>query len=153
MAFVTVDMDPHNARMAQRVFENLSVDFEAVAAKGEDYLRQRTAPVDFAFLDAYDFDHGKHSELRQSRYTKYLGSRIDEEACHRMHLNCAQSLVRLLSPHGVICIDDTWLDGGRWTAKGTLAMPYLLEHGFELIDARNRAALLRRTPAAGGATP
>jgi hypothetical protein len=23
-------------------------------------------------------------------------------------------------------------------------MPYLLEHGFELVDARNRAALLRR---------
>jgi hypothetical protein len=147
IALVTVDMDPHNSHMARRMFESLSVDFEAIAAKGEDYLRERAALVDFAFLDAYDFDHGQHSELRQSRYVKYLGSRIDEEACHRMHLDCAQSLVRLLSPEGVICVDDTWLEDGRWTAKGTLAVPYLLDNGFELVDARNRAALLKRASA------
>jgi predicted O-methyltransferase YrrM len=147
MAFVTVDMDPHNTRAAQRMFEGLGVEFEAVAMKGEDYLRERQAPVDFVFLDAYDFDHGQHSELRQSRYVKFLGSRIDEQACHQMHLDCAQSLLRLLAPNGVICVDDTWIDDGHWTAKGTLAMPFLLEHGFELIDARNRAALLRRCEA------
>jgi hypothetical protein len=144
ISFVTVDMDPHNARMAEGMFHSLSTDFEAVAMKGEDYLRQRRAPIDFILLDAYDFDHGQHSELRQSRYLKYLGSRIDEQACHRMHLDCAQSLVNLLSPHGVVCLDDTWIDNGRWTAKGTLAMPFLLDHGFEVIDARNRAALLKR---------
>lgn len=146
IAFVTVDMDPHNTHVAQRMFERLSMDFEAVAMKGEDYFRARQEQVDFAFLDAYDFDHGKHSDLRQSRYVKYLGARIDEEACHRMHLDCAQSLVRLLSPLGLICVDDTWLDNGKWTAKGTLAVPFLLENGFEIIDARNRAALLRRLP-------
>lgn len=145
--FVTVDMDPHNTHVAQRMFERLSMDFEAVAMKGEDYLRDRQAQVDFAFLDAYDFDHGQHSDLRQSRYVKFLGSRIDEEACHRMHLECAQSLVRLLSAHGVICVDDTWFEDGHWTAKGTLAVPYLLEYGFEIIDARNRAALLKRSAA------
>jgi len=147
ISFVTVDMDEHNARMARLTFEGMSVDFEAVAMKGEEYLRQRQQSVDFVFLDAYDFDHGKHSELRQSRYLKYLGSRIDEQACHQMHLDCAQSLARLLSPYGVVCMDDTWLDGGRWTAKGTLAMPYLLDNGFELVDARNRAALLKRAAA------
>lgn len=146
IAFVTVDMDPANAQRARRLFAELQVDFEAVAMKGEDYLRQRQLPVDLVFLDAYDFDHGKHSELRQTRYLKYLGARIDEKACHLMHLDCAQSLVKLLSPHGLVCVDDTWLDGGCWTAKGTLAMPYLLEQGFELVDARNRAALLRRVP-------
>ncbi|MBT9595620.1 MAG: hypothetical protein IV094_06535 [Vitreoscilla sp.] len=146
IAFVTVDMDPHNTHVAQRMFERLSMDFEAVAMKGEDYLRERKETVDFAFLDAYDFDHGKHSELRQSRYMKYLGSRIDEEACHQMHLECAESLLRLLSPLGLICVDDTWMDKGRWTAKGTLAVPFLLKHGFEIVDARNRAALLRRMP-------
>jgi hypothetical protein len=124
----------------------MQVDFQALTAKGEDYLRERRDPVDFVFLDAYDFDHGKHSELRQSRYVKFLGSRIDEQACHEMHLDCARSLVRLLSPDGVVCVDDTWLEDGRWSAKGTLAMPFLLDHGFELVDARNRATLLRRLP-------
>jgi hypothetical protein len=100
------------------------------------------------FLDAYDFDHGKHSELRQSRYTKFLGARIDEQACHQMHLDCAQTLATRLWAHGVVCVDDTWLDDGRWTAKGTLAMPFLLGQGFRLVEARNRAALLVRNAAA-----
>lgn len=147
--FVTVDMDPHNTRLARQLFADLKVSFEAVTMKGEDYLRARETAVDFAFLDAYDYDHGKHSELRQSRYVKFLGARIDEEACHRMHLDCAQSLGRLLAPHGLVCVDDTWLDEqGRWTAKGTLAVPYLLDRGFALIEARNRAALLGRSAAA-----
>ncbi len=145
--FVTVDMDPHNAQMALQMFGRLQVDFKAHAMKGEDYLRDRKTQVDIIFLDAYDFDHGQHSELRQSRYMKYLGSRIDEEACHQMHLDCAHSLVRLLSPGGIVCIDDTWIDKDQWTAKGTLAMPYLLANGFELVDARNRAALLQRKTA------
>lgn len=145
IAFVTVDMDPHNARTAEETFRKLGVAFEAEAMKGEDYLVQRQTPIDFMYLDAYDFDHGKHSELRQSRYVKFLGSPIDEAACHQMHLDCARSLPRLVTPYGIVCFDDTWLRNGQWTAKGTLAMPFLLDNGFEVVDARNRAALLRRT--------
>jgi len=146
--FITVDMDPHNSRMAQGTFQRLGAsDFEAVTMKGEDYLRQREGDVDLVFLDAYDFDHGKHSELRQSRYEKYLGARIDEQACHRMHLDCAETLVKRLWQHGVVCVDDTWQVDGAWTAKGTLAMPYLETQGFAVVEARNRAALLVRGPA------
>jgi hypothetical protein len=147
--FTTVDMDPHNSQGAEEIFREMGVAFSAVAAKGEDFLRDRSQPVDVLFLDAYDFDHGKHSELRQSRYEKYLGARIDEQACHEMHLDCARSAVRLLSRAGVVCVDDTWLEDGAWTAKGTLAVPFLLDNGFELIEARNHAALLKRSRQAG----
>lgn len=142
--FITIDMDPHNSRMAQRLFRQLDCAFEAITSKGEEYLREYPGPIDFIFLDAYDFDHGKHSELRQSRYQQFLGARIDDQQCHRMHLECAESLVDKLAEKGLICFDDTWLDHGKWTAKGTLAMPYLMDNGFKLIDARNRAALLAR---------
>lgn len=148
--FVTVDMDPHNTHAAQNLFKSLGLDFEAIAMNGEDFLRQRTGPIDLVFLDAYDFDHGNHSEMRQSRYEKFLGARIDEQACHRMHLDCAETLERKLEPHGLICVDDTWLEHERWVAKGTLAMPYLLANGFRLLEARNRAALLARNVDAGG---
>jgi hypothetical protein len=142
--FITVDMDPHNTASAASMFKSMRTSFTAVNQKGEDFLREYQGEMDFVFLDAYDFDHGKHSELRQSRYEKFLGSRIDEAECHRMHLDCAQSVDTKLSPHGLVCVDDTWLIDGQWSAKGTLAMPYLLGHGFELVDARNHAALLRR---------
>ena len=142
--FITVDMDPHNTQMANQLFQRLGAPFQAVTMKGEDYLREFAGPIDFVFLDAYDFDHGGHSALRQSRYERFLGGRIDEQQCHQMHLECAQSLAVKLAPKGVICLDDTWRDQSTWTAKGTLAVPYLLEHGFGLLEARNRAALLAR---------
>lgn len=140
--FITVDMDPHNTRFAQALFDSLSYSFQAVNAKGEDFLRHYQGTIDFIFLDAYDFDHGKHTELRQSRYEKYLGERIIEEQCHKMHLDCAESITQKLSDDGVICFDDTWLVNGKWVAKGTLAMPYLLDHQFKVVDKRNNAALL-----------
>lgn len=142
--FVTVDMDPANSRRAARMFRRLGLPFTAVTAKGEDYLASFEGRIDYVFLDAYDFDHGKHSELRQARYEQFLGSRINDADCHRMHLDCARTLAEKLSPDGLICFDDTWTDeAGAWTAKGKTAMPFLLENGFALVEARNRAALLR----------
>jgi hypothetical protein len=61
-----------------------------------------------------------------------------------MHLDCAMAIKDRMAPDGVVCIDDTWLDNGNWTAKGTLAMPFLLGQGYRLLEARNRAALLGR---------
>lgn len=145
MHFITVDMDPNNSLSAQSVFNQLNVGFEAITMKGEDYLRQYNGRLDFIFLDAYDFDHGMHSALRQDRYIKYLGAEIDEQQCHQMHLECAESLITKLSPDGIICFDDAWqTETGQWTAKGTLAVPYLLSNGFEAIEARNKAVLIRR---------
>lgn len=148
MQFITVDMDPNNTLSAQSVFNQLDVSFEAITMKGEDYLRQYHGQLDFIFLDAYDFDHGMHSALRQGRYIKYLGTEIDEKQCHQMHQECAESLITKLSPDGIICFDDAWQDeNGQWTAKGTLAVPYLLSNGFEAIEARNKAVLMRRQDA------
>ncbi|MGK8236171.1 hypothetical protein ACLGGT_18695 [Roseovarius sp. MS2] len=143
--FVTVDMDPRNSAQARRMFRRKGYAFRAVTSKGEDFLAQWTGPIDYCFLDAYDFDHGMHSELRQSRYESFLGERIDDAACHKMHYDCATSLIRKLAQDGVICFDDTWTDSeGKWTAKGKTAMPLLLESGFSVLDATNRAALLGR---------
>ncbi len=143
--FITVDMDPRNSQKAQRMFRRLGLPFRAVTAKGEDFLANWQGWIDYCFLDAYDFDHGYHSDLRQNRYESFLGSRIADEACHRMHYDCATSLIAKLAPGGVICFDDTWTDAhGAWTAKGATAMPLLLENGFRVLEARNRAALLAR---------
>ncbi|MCP5229062.1 MAG: hypothetical protein H6941_10685 [Candidatus Accumulibacter sp.] len=142
--FITVDMDPHNTRLAENMFREMQTTFEAVNMKGEDYLCDYSGSFDIVFLDAYDFDHGKHSKLRQSRYVKFLGAPVDDRECHRMHLDCARAVAEKLSRRGLVCIDDTWLEDGQWTAKGTLAMPYLIENGFRILDVRNRAALLDR---------
>ena len=144
--FITVDMDSQNTEGAMQMFAEIGAEhFEAIHMKGEDFLSSYQGELDFVFLDAYDFDHGNHSALRQSRYKKFLGSNISDEQCHHMHLVCAAHVVKNLSQNGLVCMDDTWLDDAAWTAKGTLAMPYFLSHDFELVDVRNRAALLRRS--------
>lgn len=144
--FATVDMDPANSLGVRYDLSRLCEKFVAATAPGERYLAMSDEPLDAVFLDAYDFDHGKHSALRQARYRKYLGAAIDERQCHQMHLECAVHVARRLAPHGVVCIDDTWLDNGAWTAKGTLAVPYLLDQGFHILEARNRAVLMARRP-------
>jgi hypothetical protein len=144
--FITVDMDEHNGRIANEMFRRNGYSFKAVSAKGEDFLRQWQGEFHVVFLDAYDFDHGGHSDLRQSRYEKFLGSKIDQEACHQMHLECAEAIAEKLSPNGIVCVDDTWLDEkGQWTAKGKLAVPFLLDNGFCVIEQRNNAVLLQRS--------
>ena len=140
--FITVDMDSNNTQMAAEMFRESEVTFEAVHAKGEYFLESYEGDVDCIFLDAYDFDHGKHTELRQSRYEKFLGARISDVDCHKMHLDCATAIVKKLQPWTVVCLDDTWLEHGKWIAKGTLAMPYFLRQGLQLLDVRNRSALL-----------
>jgi|GEM_PF-4147643 len=143
--FISVDMDPHNTRWAQYNLELLQLPGSAITDKGENFLQKFPDPIHYIFLDAYDFDHGMHSELRQTRYQKYLGGTIDEEQCHLMHLECAKALIDKLAPNGVICIDDTWQDEQhQWRAKGTLAVPYLLEKGFKIIEARNKAVLMQK---------
>ncbi|MEA2019620.1 MAG: hypothetical protein U9N59_14360 [Campylobacterota bacterium] len=143
--FITVDMDAHNTRWANFISNKYDLNIEAVTRKGEDFLKNDIDSFDFVFLDAYDFDHGNHSELRQSRYEKYLGSKIDEKKAHRMHLKCAKSVVKKLKKDGVVCVDDTWQDeAGEWSAKGTLAVPYLIDKKFNIIDDRNRGVLMAR---------
>lgn len=139
---ITVDMDSACTDMAKQMFQQNNYPFEAIHSKGENFLAGYQGPIDCIFLDAYDFDHGKHTELRQSRYEKFLGSRILETDCHRMHLECAKQVVAKAQPWTLVCLDDTWLHFGRWTAKGTLAVPFLIEQGYKFLDIRNKAALI-----------
>jgi len=86
------------------------------------------------YLDAYDFDHGNHSEERQERYEQFLGSRIDQEACEIMHLETMRGLNHAGRKGCLVVIDDTWRPGPdeRWVGKGPRAIPWALRNGWEL---------------------
>jgi hypothetical protein len=142
--FVTVDMDPFNTYRAQDMFDRLGMPFQAINMKGEDYLHQHQGRLDFVYLDAYDVDHGHHSELRQSRYIKMLGAPITDEGCHQMHLECAEAIVEKLSDEGLIGFDDTWVRDGKWVGKGATAIPYFLSHGLVMDSSHRSAALFKR---------
>jgi hypothetical protein len=142
--FITVDMDPINSDSVRGSVRKINADFEVVTAKGEQFLADYKDPIDFVFLDAYDFDHGYHSEARQARYERNLGEKINDEACYKMHLDCAILLISKLSPWGIIGFDDVWFKDNVWTGKGTTAMPYLFSNGFKVILKGDSVAILVR---------
>jgi len=146
MRFITVDMDPINTAHARRVLSYINPLSHAITAKGEDYLASLSEPLDYIYLDAFDFDHGKHSEDRQLRYRVNLKTVISDDACWHMHLQCAQSIITKMEEGGIVVIDDTWTDGnGEFDGKGKLAVPLLLAHGFEIIARTPMAIALQRS--------
>jgi hypothetical protein len=130
--FTTCDMDPENTARAADLFAEMAAPFRAVTAKGEDYLAGQRRAFDVVYLDAYDFDHGKHSEVRQQRYQQILGSRIDQRECEVMHLEAIQALNHAGRRGCLVVIDDTWRETptGKWLGKGPLAVPWALRNGW-----------------------
>lgn len=152
MGFITVDMDPDNTAHAQKILPYLNPMAKAVTAKGEDFLADYDGSIDFVYLDAFDFEHGKHSEHRREQYRKHLGTDISDEACWRMHEICAEILVKRMQPGGIVALDDTWTDeDGNYQGKGKLAMSLLLESGFEIIVRTPMAVALKRRSMAAAA--
>jgi hypothetical protein len=130
--FTTCDMDPENTARAQKLFADMGADFTGVTAKGEDYIAAQRRAFDVVYLDAYDFDHGKHTEERQQRYEEFLGSRINQHDCEVMHLKAMQGLNRAARRRCLVVIDDTWraTPNGPWLGKGPLAVPWALRNGW-----------------------
>lgn len=51
---------------------------------------------------------------------------------------------------GIVVLDDTWTDANNeYTGKGKLAVPLLVENGFEIITKTRMTIALRRTTASG----
>lgn len=144
MRFVTVDMDPINTKRANAIICFLNPAATAVAQRGETYLAEHLQPQDIVYLDAFDFDHSKHSELRRSRYKDILQTDITDAACWKMHLDCAVAIAGKLAPGGLVVIDDTWIEDGRYVGKGKLAVPYLEQNGFAVTTRFGTAVALRR---------
>ncbi|MBI1264309.1 MAG: DUF115 domain-containing protein [Alphaproteobacteria bacterium] len=145
LRFITVDMDPANTTAARNILRYINPGAQALTQKGETYLRQHPAPLEYVYLDAFDYDHGKHSDERQASYRKYLGTDINDAACWKMHEDCADTIIARMVKGGIVVLDDTWTDEeGRYAGKGKLAAPLLLESGFRLIARTRKTLALRR---------
>jgi len=146
LRFVTIDMDPENTSRALATVTARSTEFEAINGRGEDVLADWSSKIEFIYLDAFDIDHGQHSQNRVDRYREHLGVAITEHACETMHHACATALMRLEGPMTIV-FDDTWRDDRRpsgWAGKGATAVPYMLANGFELVKRRQHSVGLRR---------
>lgn len=151
LPFVTVDMDPANTEQARLDLARIPTA-QAVTAKGEEYLATFDQPIVAAYLDAFDIQHGMHSEDRVQRYREHLGTDITNAAASAMHLAAAEALRPRLVPGGLVVIDDTWPDGAGYAGKGRDAVPALLAGGFAIVGTTDSAIALR-SPETSAMTP
>ncbi len=139
LRFAGIDLDPENIRALQRELGEQGRRF--LLGKGEELLSHWDEPIAALYLDAYDFWHRSHSEIRESVYREAYGTGINDRECQLMHLIAVREGSRSLVAGGVLAIDDTWRDAGMWQGKGALAVPWLLEQGWPLLEAADRAVV------------
>ena len=145
LRYIGVDIDPENVANAKKILPYLNPGAQSYISKGEDFLRLHSGTIDFVYLDAYDFYHDNHSVDRQEVYKKHLGSEISDEQCWKMHADCAETLIKRLSPDGVVALDDTWKSSaGEWQGKGKLAVPMFIDAGFEIIASSENTVCFKR---------
>ena len=136
--FITVDMDKENTDNIKQRLPKIN----AVTQKGEDFLRNYTDRIDYVYLDAFDFYHPNHAQIRIEKYRNILGTTINNAACHQMHLECCESLVHKLPSGGIILFDD--ILNSNYDGKGKTAIPFLIKNNFELIKMVNNGCILRK---------
>jgi hypothetical protein len=142
LPFAGIDLDPENINALRR---ELGVQGRRwVCGKGEEVLASWKEPIAALYLDAYDFWHRSHSEIREEVYRTAYGSGINDEACQQMHLIAAQEGSKRMQAGGLLAIDDTWLEAGAWTGKGALAVPWLMEQSWTMLEATHRAVLFTK---------
>lgn len=139
--FITVDMDSENTENIKKRCLLDGMNINAITSKGEDFLLEYDGVIDFLYLDAFDFYHNEHSDKRKDKYRSILNTTINNEDCHKMHLDCCINSIDKISVGGYICIDDVF---DEFEGKGKTAIPFLLENGFKIEKIETGCILLKK---------
>jgi len=140
LPFAGIDLDQANIEALERDYREFNATW--ITGKGEEVLQAWEKPIAAIYLDAYDFWHASHSKLRQQAYLESYGSEINDAECHTMHLEAARHCAKLIPPGGLLVLDDTWMENDLWAGKGALALPWLLDQGWDLLSSANRGTVL-----------
>ncbi|GLS26960.1 hypothetical protein GCM10007877_26790 [Marinibactrum halimedae] len=145
MTFKSVDIDPKNTENVIDIKKFYGNSLEAETMAGESFLEEYKGSLPpYIYIDAYDYDHGKHSKERQERYEVLQGGKISDEACWKMHYDCAVQFVEKCPNEGVVVFDDVFYENNEWLGKGKTAVPYMLDNGFELEARTGNTLVLRK---------
>ena len=144
MQFVGIDIDKDVINPLKRDYKDSQHFCKWMIGKGEKVLQSIEKPIAAIYLDGYDFEHDMHSEFRQKVYLKEYGKNINDDTCHKSHLECAQIISKRMLDGGLIGLDDTWKENNCWKGKGTDAIIWLLKNDWQIIDQSNRACILSK---------
>jgi hypothetical protein len=118
-------------------------EVNAYNMKGEDFLRDLFPSfkryIRVAYLDNFDWrwrsdtsDEG-HAKFTKKFYEPYglVCNNTNSQLAHREQV---ELIVEFTRKESVVLIDDTWLSHDGMDGKGGMAVPFLLNHGFSLLN-------------------
>lgn len=155
--FYTVDLNKETTQAAHSIVTRENPAFQAINDYGEQFLARFNKDIHLVYLDAFDIDGDWHSKDLRDWYQS-VGSDLNNENCWKMHLECAEAIVKFMVKDGFVAFDDVnpvdendqlifknaSEDHPKWSGKGKTAIPYLLANGFKLKDHQRGTALFQR---------
>lgn len=110
--FYSVDINPESVMIAQNAVLPYADSVDVICADSIAFLSNFNQPIDFLYLDSYDFDFA------------------DPLPSQQHHLNELKAAYSRLHKNSIVMIDDCDLPYG---GKGKLAISFLLEKGWNII--------------------
>jgi hypothetical protein len=123
-------------------------------ADGAEWLASFDGEIQLAYLDNFDYVfpeiEGASWVVEQAVEYESMGRLLTNDNSEAEHLAQAMLVHDLSFGGSVVLIDDTYISDGRLTGKGALAVPWLTEHGWQLVNEigdspQNGYAHMRRT--------
>lgn len=150
--FVTVDIDPDaRRRIIKSVPGELLAHTEIVCADADQWTASfsaRNQRIKILYLDNFDWDWStnKTSEMIAQQKTWYadFGIRMNNLNCQTSHIKQMINLMPYMSDRSIVCVDDTYEYNGVYIGKGGAVVPYLMAHGFGILQARDYGVILGR---------
>jgi len=151
--FYTIDLDENLYHRANHMAEKIP-NMQAFLMSGEDFLKNVFPTfgkkICYAYLD--NFDWNSHEGQPRSewpnwmadiedQYKKY-GLELTQQNSANAHLEQTKLILNNCADKCVIQFDDTNGDGQTFTGKGMLAIPYLLDIGWNLIVCENGTVVM-----------
>ena len=94
-------------------------------------------PIVFGWLDGHDWPYDDLPQsLRVAQEADYerVGLPYSKDASRAAHRRVAQLIGGWVAAGGVVVFDDTWAQGDGWDGKGGSAIPWLVDHGFDVTE-------------------
>ena len=125
----SVDISPESIAGAREAVEELDLveHVKLVTGDSVQFLENFTDPVDFLYLDSYDYD--KHDESIQI-------------ASQEHHLKEFKAIEEKLAPGTVVLIDDCDLPGG---GKGKTVIQYMTRKGWQIDTSAYQVLLTKQS--------
>jgi len=120
--FYSVDIDSKAINAAKNALNSPDGNIHFVCQDSVQFLQDFDAPIDFLYLDSFDYEFGNPGPS-QEHHLKEIIAAYDK-----------------LSSHCVVVIDDCSLPEG---GKGGLAIPFLVDRGWEIIYDGYQVVLVR----------